>query len=169
MNKKGILVVATMATAVMLFGCGHRAEGSSTSATTGSSTQTTTPSTPSTNPPQDNNQSTAGYLTKDITKVDISYKPAKPNPQTIQRTITDPAQIAKLVDAINAVPQGVMGFNHCVQDYGQQAIMDFYPSSGQPIKVSAVPSCSHLKVGNLPMLTDTENAVFKAVAEIMGQ
>jgi hypothetical protein len=106
-------------------------------------------------------------LPKDVTKIEVSYKPAKPNPPTIQRTITDPAQIAKLVDALNALPKDQLGTHHCMQDYGQQAIMKFYPTSGNPIDVSVVPSCGNITIGGKGM-PDENGAVWKVVQDVMG-
>jgi hypothetical protein len=170
MNKKWGVVAVSLAACLMMYGCG---QGSSTAngGAAGGNGSSTSPSqgiavgepAPGTSPDKPELLS----VPKDVTKIEVRYKPAKPNPPTIQRTITDQAQIAKLVDALNALPKDQIGTHHCVQDYGQQATLTFYPTTGDPIVVSVVPSCNNISIGGKG-LPDESGAVWNTVQQVMG-
>jgi hypothetical protein len=168
MNKRWGVVCVSVAALLVLCGCGQSTNGKSAGSSNNGSSSTPAPGIAAGEPAPGNSSSqpVMANVPKDVTKIEINYKPAKPNPPTIQRTITDPAQIAKIVAALNGL-QVQIGTHHCMQDYGQQAIMKLYPSSGDPVEVTVVPACNNTTIGGKGF-PDEGNVVWKTVQQVMG-
>ncbi|MGZ4112918.1 MAG: hypothetical protein ACXVP5_10835 [Tumebacillaceae bacterium] len=173
MNKRWGVVCVSVAALLMLYGCGKSTNGTSgqsAGTTSNGASSTPAPGIAAGEPTPGTGDATQhpvlANVPKDVTKIEISYKPAKPNPPTIQRTITDPAQIAKIVAALNGL-QDMIGTHHCMQDYGQQATLKLYPSSGDPVDVTVVPSCNNTTIGGKGF-PDEGNAVWGVIQQVMG-
>lgn len=89
-----------------------------------------------------------------IQRVEIAYRPWQPNPPTIHRTLTAPAVIARLIQAINALPVDAGGAYSCAVEFGQGATLNFVTATGETIPVVLNPACDTVQVGRGPSLSD---------------
>lgn len=105
------------------------------------------------------------YLPSNIVKVEVTYRPWRWNPPTLNRVLTDPKGIAQLVAAVNALSRDTRGTHHCPNDLGQGGGLVFVLGNGGFHHVSLQPSCGSTFVDEYPSLVG--NQAWDALVAIM--